>query len=367
MNELWKTLRLAAYIVALPLVATAAVSAYQWTSPGDQSVNGNNVSATISTVVSVGRSHSIMLDKNNQLNGRIWSTDSDYKSHFNPPNMTVMLYRAGKVVAQTTTDENGQFALSNVKPGIYSFVARGKDQFSTYAIRVESNDGSDAKSIFESITVMNRLTRISQAISSKTKPAESATVNDRVDLSIRSGNRIELDEQNNLVGSLVATIKTSDLSANSVSLMRNGETIAEAKPAADGSFVFPNVQPGFYDFVTTGQNGAAAIGLEAVKPSGPIRKASFNHTLQELPQTFDVPLIDPNDVGPIFQNLFPGNFFGPGFGGPGLGGPGGFGGPGGVGLPGFGGGARILGVAGFGLGLGALIKDNNPPPASPTN
>ena len=380
MKELWKTFRLAAYVFALPLIATAAVSAYQWTSPQDHPIAATPVKAVISTVVDSNRSHSIMLDQNGMLNGRIWSTDSEYKQHFNSANMNVMLFQSGKMVTQGTTNESGQFALPNVKPGIYSFVARGKEQISVYAIQVSKFDPNETPANFESITVSNRSTEVAKAIQASAKRSNVSTVSQQMNIDVHSGNRIQLDRNNNLYGSLVPTIKTNDLSGNPVYLMRNGQKIATATPSVDGRFVFNNVQPGKYDFVSAGQNGVVAMGLEAIGPQSLVRQTSFNPAQEEFPESFDIPLIDPNDVIVIFPddtvlgNFVEGGFVdggfipnGGGF-GPGVGGGGGFGGFGaglfsqGGQLPG------ILGLTGFGLGLAALLDDDNPPaPTSPTN
>ncbi len=359
MKELWKNFRLAAYIIALPLIATAALSAYQWTSPQDQSLRVHSASATIPTTIHAERSHSLMLDENGVFHGRIWSPDAEYKTHLNSANMDIALYQSGNVIAQAKTNDAGQFSLPNVQPGIYSFVARGNGQMSMYAVRLQSFDARFTPSYFEAITVpTSSTTQVRNSVNANEQQSEIQTVNQYADMNFRTGNQIQLDRNNNLYGSLVATINTTDVSQNTVSLMRNGHQIATATPTADGKFVFSNVQPGKYDFVSSGPNGAVAIGLEAVSGNRLIRQTSFAPTQQDVPNTFDVPLTNPNDFSAIFPRNPFGGFFpsGGGFGSNGFG----------AGLfAGGGGGRLLLGLAGFGLGLGAIL-DNNPAPTSPT-
>ncbi len=48
--------------------------------------------------------------------------------------MHVSFIRDGAVIANATTDQDGQFSIPGIEPGIYSFVVAGGEGFAAFAV-----------------------------------------------------------------------------------------------------------------------------------------------------------------------------------------------------------------------------------------
>ena len=137
MKELLRTARLALYVLVLPLVATAGVSAYQWTSPQDLDIDIHSVSyvppkATFAPI----RRHAIQLDQQGAFIGKVWVADPKKESQFGAASLDVTLFQEGKPIYRTQTSLDGTFRIGNVAPGVYALVARGHSVISIHAIQI---------------------------------------------------------------------------------------------------------------------------------------------------------------------------------------------------------------------------------------
>ena len=116
MKDFWKTLRLAAYVFALPLVATAAVSAHQFFQQDDTVstvvVTPKTVESKESELVGLNgtfRQHTIANDENGQITGRVWFVDTESKEKAGLADTKVYFVRDGEVISQVYTDPDGTF------------------------------------------------------------------------------------------------------------------------------------------------------------------------------------------------------------------------------------------------------------------
>ena len=379
MKELWKTLRLASYVVLLPLVMTAAVSAYQWTQSQDTSVPARKASSGLSTSIASTRNHAIKLDRFGNFGGRIWAVNANFKTPIGAANLDVFLMQNGQVISTTKTAGAGDFNFSQPQAGVYSLIARGANGLSVHAIRiVDHDDPSVAESVpFETIAITQNAQQATNIIQSSIRQSQTEASNKGFpegQFSILSGNQVRLGEAGDLSGQLHPSVELSVPLNSRVVLFQDGQMIADVRTKSDGSFLIPHLSPGRYDFVATGASGHAAFGFEALPAESPFRQTSFqDNGPGQVPGTLQTPLSSPLDSTPINQDdetfvvqddgvpFFEngGGFINNSFGNS-LGGPSTFGGVS----------PKFLGALSLTLAIIAIADDNNgtpPPPNSPIN
>ena len=129
----WNLLKAGVLLFALPLVATAAVSASQWvndTAPIDLNVEV----AEIENNIGVTRVHTVAINSGGAIEGRVASLEAEGTQGIS--DLAVYFMSNGKVVHEVATSSDGSFRVEGIKEGNYSFVASGENGFAAYGVKV---------------------------------------------------------------------------------------------------------------------------------------------------------------------------------------------------------------------------------------
>ena len=147
-------------LLALPLVATAAASAHhQIVQSSGITIESEPVSvavATTTTTVGLDRVHTVALNSNGGIDGRIVSFGSD-SSVTGLSASNVRFMKDGAVIGQATTDSSGTFSVQNIPEGVYSFIASGSDGFAAYSVRVVSDETGEYDKVMEAALFLRSL------------------------------------------------------------------------------------------------------------------------------------------------------------------------------------------------------------------
>ena len=367
MNELFKTLRLAFYVCALPLVATAIASAHTWVNDDVQSPVTEELEDITAQPAGIGlqvqdvvpmHQHVLRIDETGGVSGRIMTREGD--GIFGALGTEVSLNRRGTVIAAAVTSEDGQFRLENVGPGSYTFIASAPNCVSTFGVYVVADEtivpGADEVQLDVAAASRN-IGEVRQLLNSEIESTvEYSYTPEESELVFLSANtQVAQGADGSLSGRVVPlqwleSETRFNLTGNDVYLFDESGQVARVPVAADGSYSIADVAPGVYDFVSFGPHGAAAMSIH-VNPYDPVAartgKAPFSlastgrvvyqggvDAVLGEPVAGGPPTTPPVDVQIVVQQ--------PGGGGFGGGGMGGYGGYGNSGMGGFG---ELIGLA----------------------
>ena len=135
-------------MLALPLLATAMVSAHTWVNSSRETdeplafeviENAPVEFGSLVTGVSPRVAHVLHIDAAGGLSGRVLIHGQDQL--FGAEGLDVSLNKAGQVVANTVSDADGIFRVENITPGSYSLIASSANSVGTFGVYVVS-DGS---------------------------------------------------------------------------------------------------------------------------------------------------------------------------------------------------------------------------------
>lgn len=356
MKELFSVLRLAVYVLALPLTITAAASAHQWI----------NASAR-GAVQASEAAHVIRLSESGMLRGVVNTYATSGKVSVG--NSVVSLLQGNQVIARVNSGVDGAFSFSEIKPGMYTFVSASKDAISSFGIEVVGADSVEGVSALRAFAAPRN--SVVEGFAAAAGKNASGSVADGAKV-LRATESVDLVD-GMFQGSVSAF--NGQVSGNSVALISGNEVVAEVSTDSEGAFTFPNVQPGFYSVVVRGNGGFAAVAVQindptAVAPAETVytsllvRQEGFSVTMSDSPVEYEI-VEEIVSVEEIVETPAPVEAI-PGYGYGSVGGFGGGGGLGGGGGIGFGGIGELIG-----LGIGAWVltevidqidsNDNNVP------
>ena len=269
MKTNWNLLKAGALLFALPLMATAAVSASQWvndTAPIDLNVE----IAEIETSIGVTRSHTVALNSSGAIEGRVAAMNADGTQGI--ADLTVHFMSNGKVVQETTTSSDGSFRVEGLSEGNYSFVASGENGFAAYGVKVVGETvGVD--NVMEASAVAPGVSAVKQILDSNVSEEVAKTTSSTEDQAVVGANRVNLVD-----GKLVGTVRSLDnlsVEGTLVHILSGDKQVAKVETDANGNFSIADMTPGVYNFVSTGPSGYAAVSFEAIK-----------ETVEEIPVAF---------------------------------------------------------------------------------
>ena len=307
MKDVWKTFKLGLYVFALPLIATAAASAHQWITNNepvsDISVPTSIVSASSVARISAIRNHTVTLNDKGEIQGRIATINPESTEAFGMTNMSVYFVRNGEVVEKTETNTDGSFVTQSVGEGIYSFIAAGQSGFSTFGVNVVKSDG-DSHNYMEVAAISPNLKAVQEVIANNLPKniveeisADLENVKSLKPTEFAGTNRVQLTESGLLNGRVVSLIK-NNLEGMYAHLLQGETKIAEVAIGPNGDFSVSDLKPGIYDLIAIGQDGIAAVSIEAVAHTE--EKDSTYTALQDIVyDSADVALSQPIDSGII--------------------------------------------------------------------
>ena len=269
MKTNWNLLKAGALLFALPLMATAAVSASQWvndTAPIDLNVE----IAEIENSIGVTRSHTVALNSSGAIEGRVAAMNADGTQGI--ADLTVHFMSNGKVVQETTTSSDGSFRVEGLSEGNYSFVATGDNGFAAYGVKVVGETvGVD--NVMEASAVAPGVAAVKQILDNNASQEVAKTTSSTEDQAVVGANRVNLVD-----GKLVGTVRSLDnlsVDGTLVHILSGDKQVAKVETDTNGNFSVADMTPGVYNFVSTGPSGYAAVSFEAV-----------NETVEEIPVAF---------------------------------------------------------------------------------
>ncbi len=359
MNDIFKTLRLGFYVCALPLVATAIVSAHSWVSPSslDEPEQLETIAASTSEIgqavedVTPAVSHVLNLDANLGVSGRLL-IQGEAGLH-GASGLNVSLNRLGKVSSEAVTGPDGTFRFENAAAGAYTLIASSENCLATFGVYVVAGEGLvvPANEIqFSVVAACNNPVEVRSALNTDVKASLYNYFPKASELPVTHASTVvSLKQDGTFNGRVVPLFWNSsespfDLTGNEVHLYSREGKAASASVDAQGFFNFGNVAPGSYDFVSNGPHGAAALAIQ-VQPASAAnaQNASANNqytdgccfeTVLCEPVVVQESIIVEEVVAPVDQGCVDqgcGQFAGGCCGGCGGGGGGGMGGIGGFG------------------------------------
>ncbi len=280
MKELFSVLRLAVYVLALPLTITAAASAHQWI----------NASARGQAVASE-TAHVVRLTESGMLRGVVNTYNTGGKSSVG--NAVVSLLKGSQVVARVNSGIDGAFSFSNVDPGKYTFVSASKDAISSFGIEVVAATSAEGAAALRAFAAP-RNSVVEGFASAAGKNVAPAIDDSQV---LRATESVDLVD--GIFQGKISALN-GKIAGNTVSLVRGNEVMAEATTDAEGAFAFSNVEPGFYSVVARGEGGFAALAVQVNDPasaSAPaetvytsllVRQDGFSATMSDSPVEYEI-------------------------------------------------------------------------------
>ncbi|MEL7497117.1 MAG: hypothetical protein AAFN77_05865 [Planctomycetota bacterium] len=257
--------------LVLPLIiaataASAVVSANQLfqNSTFEMSVE---TSAFEKSTIGIDRVHKVALNANGAIEGRIAAIDTDSSQGI--ADLTVYFMSQGKVVCETTTDNDGTFLVQGLQEGAYSFVATGEKGFAAYGVQVVGEATEDTSNVMEAAAVSPNFAAVKQILVDNLPENVAVEIIDNaIESAPRGANRVKLDN-GTLQGNLHTLIGGKQaVQGTTVYLLDGNEKVATVDADENGSFRVGDLEPGIYGFVATGPLGFAAVSFEAVQETG---------------------------------------------------------------------------------------------------
>ncbi len=311
MKKQLKVFRIACYVCALPLLATAVAAAHNWMSQLDEPVV-ENLEMVPSATVDHLRAHVLAADVNGNLHGRIVSLAGESAS-----NLKVYFVNNGQIEQSTVTDADGTFSVEGLVAGPYSLVAAGANGLVAHGVYITTDaaEMTEQSMSIQTAAVGPEFGTVVEFITDHAVPEgevlDVAPANELELSKIDGSNRILLNQEGHVEGRLVSlnarVNEERDYSSMSARLLRGNETIADVSVDADGSFVVEHVEPGIYDLVAAGDQGFAAISFEVVAADAgevPATNASYTSTALGFHRHLDCCLAPPVDCGVVYEQIY---------------------------------------------------------------
>ena len=257
MKSNWNLLKAGALLFALPLMATAAVSASQWVNDSAP-IDLNVEVAEVVSSIGVTRVHAVALNSSGAIEGRVASMDAQGTQGI--ADLSVQFMKNGKVIQETMTSSDGSFRVEGLNEGNYSFVASGENGFAAYGVQVVS-ETAGVDNVMEASAVAPGVSIVKQILDNNLPEKFSAPA-ESVKNPIVGANRVNLVD-----GKLVGTVRSLDnasVAGTLVHILSGEKQVAQVETNEDGSFSIADMKPGVYNFVSTGPSGYAAVSFEAV-------------------------------------------------------------------------------------------------------
>lgn len=341
MKELFSVLRLAVYVLALPLTITAAASAHQWI---NASARGQASAPSAAQVV--------RLTDNGMLRGVVNTYSTGSKA--SDSNSVVSLLKGSEVIARANSGIDGAFSFSNVEPGKYTFVSASKSAISSFGIEVVAATATEGDVALRAFA----------APRNSVVEGFASAAGKNIAAAIESPEVFRATESIDLVDGIFQgkiSAFNGKLAENTITLVSGNEVLVEATTDAQGSFSFADIQPGFYTIIARGEGGFAAVAVQVNDPAAAVasaetvytslivRREAFSATMSESPVEYETQEEEEETVTVVVVDPVPAGV--PGYG---YGSGGGFGGGMGGGMGG--GGMNLSGIGELiGLGIGAWV------------
>ena len=228
-------------------------------------------------------SHDVVLDALGAFSGRLSTITSGTESTL-ASGITVKVVQGGSEVGKTSTDEQGNFKISGLKPGVAALLAYGDDSFLLYGINlVPSDEEHPANNEIDVVSAMVSgpdVGIVRQLISAKLPKADlrfdqAAGEEDQkfplgegdVSTSV-VGHRVQLQKDGRLRGAInlldERTGRVREVLDLTIYFIREGEIVGKAEVENNGEFLVAGLAPGAHSVVGAGKDGTFALGIEII-------------------------------------------------------------------------------------------------------
>lgn len=305
MKNVWTILRFGMLLFALPLVATAAVSASQWIHDDAPIEFGADSGLSDLPQLPEVRMHAVALNANGTIQGRVSSRNYDGSRGIS--NMTVFFIRGGEVIKEVMTTDNGSFVVQGLEEGPYTFVATGSEGFAAYGISVISEPTEGVDNVIRVSAVTPKSSAVNRILGSSLPSKVVAKIGDNLPTTqpIMAADQILLQD-GKLEGQLFALTGAVVGLGTTVHIFQGDSQVAEVETDENGRYSVPGLAAGIYGFVAVGPNGIAAISFEAVDSLQGEIAVSLNEagTLPRQASSLDMVMGETGDVSMLQTDTY---------------------------------------------------------------
>ena len=235
--------------------------------------------------------HRYALDQSGNLTGQVTVTGDK------PSDLGVYAMQNNAVVHQATTNSMGEFTIATIKPGRYSLVIAGRNQLAAQGIMIERNATPTTKDYIQLSTISTAYKGVQDMVATAL-PKEIAT---NLGTAVGGVQQVSatlsdapIAQQVRIIngkikGQVVSLINDNNIAGTTVHLLQNSKPVAQVEINSEGTFTIPDAEAGVYDLVATADAGMAAMRIEAIGISNPMKMVSFS---QQVPTELSVPLAE---------------------------------------------------------------------------
>ena len=242
------------------------------------------------------RSHDVVLDASGAFSGKLSAYGLGFEARA-AKGVTVKVIQEGVESGKAITDDQGNFLIAGLNPGVAALLAYSESGFMLYGIKLvatNENQGSINEIDIDSALVSAAdVGIVRQLISSKLPKADlrfaSAATEDEQKFPLGSGDlstsvaghRVQLQKDGRLRGSINLmddrTGRIREVLDLSIYFVREGKIVAKSDVENNGEFLAAGLEPGFHSVVGVGKDGTFALGVEIVGADQEVADASSSH------------------------------------------------------------------------------------------
>ena len=253
--------------------------------------SGTKISPIVEHRAQAQTVHRYALDQFGNLAGQVTVTGDA------PSNLSVYAMQNNSIVHQATTNTIGEFSITSIEPGRYSLVIAGRNQLAAQGIMIEQDATRATRDFVQLSTVPTAYQGVQDLIATALPREISTNLGETTNSSRRVSATLSdtpIAQQvriinGNIKGQIVSLANDNNIAGTTVHLLQNSEPVAQVEIDHAGMFTIPDTEAGIYDLVATADAGMAAMRIEAVGVSNPMRKISFG---QQVPTQLDIPLAE---------------------------------------------------------------------------
>lgn len=229
------------------------------------------------------RSQDVVLDQNGGFSAQLLSITTGELAPAGK--MKVKLLSRGQLLAETTTDDDGKFSVTGIKPKqVVAIFASGPSGFIVYGVRTaeasEKNPATreiDVESVIvdtPNASVATELLRRSigirdQRFSGTVRDSDKQFPEPSGELATSlSYDSVQIAADGKLYGQINLLDDRTGLLREVLSLrvffLKDGKVAAAGRVAGDGSFSVGGLEPGVHSFIGVGRDGIFALGIEVL-------------------------------------------------------------------------------------------------------
>jgi hypothetical protein len=345
------------------------------------------------------RSHDVLLDASGAFSGKLSAITSGAESNV-ASGITVKVVQEGAEAGRATTDEDGNFEISGLKPGVAALLAYGDNSFLLYGINLVASDekhpATNEIDVASAVVSGPDLGIVRQLISAKLPKADlrfdQATSDEDQKFPLGEGDvstsvvghMVQLQKDGRLRGVInlldERTGRVREVLDLTIYFIQEGKIVGKAEVENNGEFLVAGLVPGAHSVVGVGKDGTFALGIEIIGAEQEVASfGSSRYRTVAVMASLEMSLAPANagnfnstnagalTGGSVAPGATPPGATPPGANPPGTPGSAAGGAGGGAGGGGGGGGLGALLVGGaIGAGIGYLAGQNDGP-ASPGN